>query len=368
MSFGMTTSDCSLQVLGAVLFYSATPAIVVDQNALVVDFNVAMEALAGDVLNGRRHSPLKELLGVLQMNIVEGVFYSNDRRTANCVFRAPHLGRIHMKGREMIFHSSVTAQLLGRMLLWRIVALDDCDRFHAHYRQLLGHQLTWDTYALSYDRILPLMPYYQEVLGRHLRVLGMAPEGPIIDLGAGTGNLVEKLLHKGRSVTAIDSSRAMLDRLRDKIAAAPEVGKRLTMFEARAEALPMIRDASYAGASLQLALFDMENPGEGLATAIRVLQPGGRIIITDLKRTFSLAPILKECHERLRALGRHEELAADLARVVHSNEDLRPGSSLFHIEDVFDTLARCGFEELTMQDSHLNQCATVTGKKPTRCG
>jgi hypothetical protein len=96
-----------------------------------------------------------------------------------------------------------------------------------------------------------------------------------------------------------------------------------------------------------------------------VLRPGGWIVVTDLKRSFQLEPILQECEAQLRSLGFYEKLADDLQRVVRSNHCLAPGSrSSLRIEDVFASLAAQGFQELSMKDSHLGQCATVTGKKP----
>jgi ubiquinone/menaquinone biosynthesis C-methylase UbiE len=157
----------------------------------------------------------------------------------------------------------------------------------------------------------------------------------------------------------------MLEKLRSKQVLLSVLGTQLTVIEASAEALPMIEDQSYAAASLQLALFDMPKPELALCGAVRVLRPGGSIVVTDLKRSFKLEPLLQECERQLRCLGLYEKLADDLERVVRSNHDLAPGSqSNFRIEDVFDSLAAQGFQGLSMKDSHLGQCATVTGQKP----
>lgn len=240
----------------------------------------------------------------------------------------------------------------------------DC-RFHEQFRAGLDRTLTWDYYALSYDRVLTLMPYYQEVIQRHLAALNDTFDGPVADLGAGTGNLVERLIVAGRNVTAVDNSRAMLDRLRSKPVLAAEIGKRLSVIEASAELLPMMGDASFAGVSILLALFDMDDPGSALNTAVRILKPGGKIVITELKQCFRLDPILEACERELRSLGRLEELREDLERVVQSNHELAPGSrGPFRVEGVFDRLVAQGFGELSFRDSHFGQCATITGTKP----
>ena len=157
----------------------------------------------------------------------------------------------------------------------------------------------------------------------------------------------------------------MLEKLRSKQALVSVLGTRLTVIEASAEALSMIEDQSNAGVSLQLALFDMPRPELALRAAVRVLRPGGSIVVTDLKRSFQLEPLLRECKRQLRLLSLYESLADDLQRVVRSNHELAPGSqSNFRIEDVLDWLAVHGFQGLSIEDSHLGQCATVTGRKP----
>ena len=78
----------------------------------------------------------------------------------------------------------------------------------------------------------------------------------------------------------------MLDKLRSKPALAAEIDKRLTVIDANAELLPMADDAFFTGVSILLALFDMNDPESALGTAIRILKPGGKIVITELKRCF----------------------------------------------------------------------------------
>ena len=230
-----------------------------------------------------------------------------------------------------------------------------------------GQNIVWDIYASSYDRILNLMPYYREVVDRHRVALTVTAPGPLVDLGAGTGNLAEVLIDMGRSVTVVDNSRAMLDKLRLKPTLAAEIGRRLTVIEASAEFLPMIADGAFAGVSILLALFDMRAPEQALDTAVRILEPGGTLVVTELKRCFQLGPILEECDRHLRVIGRYDELAEDLHNVVKSNRQLAPGSlSCFRADSVLELLTARGFHDLSLVDSHFGQCATVTGRKPGR--
>src|SRR4029078_6899680 len=75
----------------------------------------------------------------------------------------------------------------------------------------------WASYAASYDRILPILPFYQEAVRRHVEALTGAGIRRGIDVGSGTGNVAVHLASRGVEVTAVDLSGAMLDRLQRKI-------------------------------------------------------------------------------------------------------------------------------------------------------
>jgi ubiquinone/menaquinone biosynthesis C-methylase UbiE len=349
------------------LYYASFPALTVDAEGRVLDYNLALGVLAGDALNGRRYFPLEELVERLARRVTQGALVpaGGGVGPTKCIFDAEGLGSVHLVGTQTVCQDSPSGKPIGRIISWEILAGGE-DWFHGKYRERLDDELTWDTYASSYDRVLNLMPYYRTAVGRHGEALA-ATSGPLIDLGGGTGNLAEILIGAGRTVTVVDDSRAMLDKLRSKSALATEIGKRLTVIEASAEHLPMIGDASFAGASILLALFAMRAPEHGLDTAVRILEPGGVIVVTDLKPSFQLDPILQECERHLKAIGRYEELAEDLKRVVKSNRTLAPGSlSSFRTESVLKSLEALGFRDLDVKDSHFGQCATITGRKPDR--
>jgi ubiquinone/menaquinone biosynthesis C-methylase UbiE len=368
----MTTTekhmDCNpLQQLAYGLYYAPLPALTLDAEGRVLDYNLALDVLAGDELNGRRYLPLDGLVQRMAPRVTQGTLFpgANGAARAKCTLNAEGLGSVHLTGAQTVCHDPATSKAIGRIVSWAVIPADGEDWFHKKYRERLDHQLTWDTYAASYDRVLNLMPYYREVVERHRGALATTAPGPIADLGAGTGNLAAALISTGRQITVVDNSRAMVDKLRSKPALAVEIGKRLTVIEASAEFLPMIADASFAGVSILLALFDMQAPEQAVDTAVRILQPGGTLVVTELKQCFQLDPILEECERHLRAIGRYDELAADLHRVVKSNRQLAPGSlSRFRAESVFESLTARGFHGLSLVDSHFGQCATVTGRKP----
>jgi ubiquinone/menaquinone biosynthesis C-methylase UbiE len=229
------------------------------------------------------------------------------------------------------------------------------------------HELTWNRYAASYDRILLEMPYYLEVLERHRAAMTAPGVHEVLDVGAGTGNVTLPLLAAGRRVTAVDRSRAMLDRLRAKSRGEHAA---LTVLERDAQDLGDFGAESFDGVTLLLTLYDMDEPRRALEHAIRLLRDGGVLVVTEPKRSFELEVILAEVERVLRSKGLWRELQPDWRRVRDANRELDPSqvrsaprAGRLFIEEIGKTLADRGFAVSAPCDSHLGNCATVVARK-----
>ena len=111
-----------------------------------------------------------------------------------------------------------------------------------------------------------------------LPLLGLLDAGWTIgDLGCGTGSLTQALAPFVGRVIAIDASAAMLRSARARVGEMTNVEIR----RGDLEELP-VEDASLDAAFLVLVLPYVAEPGRVLAEAVRVLRPGGRLLVTDL--------------------------------------------------------------------------------------
>jgi ArsR family transcriptional regulator len=113
------------------------------------------------------------------------------------------------------------------------------------------------------------------------RALGllMPPLG-VADLGCGEGYLTIEAARWARRVIAVDQSREVLDRAR-AMAKRRRVSN-VTWKRGRLEKLPLAGE-SVDLALLSQALHHVEEPAAALAEAWRVLRPGGRVVILDLR-------------------------------------------------------------------------------------
>ena len=221
----------------------------------------------------------------------------------------------------------------------------------------------WENYALSYDQILPILPFYQEVIGRH--VSGLLQPGilRIIDIGAGTGNAAAELIANGVHVTAVDNSHSMLERLKEKIPTASL--NLLSCVEQDAETLSNWRNSSFDGANILLALFAMSAPERALAEIIRVIRPGGKVVLTEPKREFHIELLLDFAEQFLREQQLYDRLRDDWERVRKANLIVDPSrhEKRLALEEIARILGAAGFRITAMVDSHLGQCATLWAEK-----
>jgi ubiquinone/menaquinone biosynthesis C-methylase UbiE len=171
------------------------------------------------------------------------------------------------------------------------------------------------------------------------------------------------LAARGQSVTAVDMSAAMLDYLRLK-----RQGKHyssITIIERDAHDLSMFADASFDGATILLAFYDMVQPRRALTEVIRVLRPGGFLVTTETKGNFRLQSLLDFVDQFLKEQSLYVELQDDWRRVWEANAVLDPSKrdARLTVEEIEQRLRASGFAIDQMKDSHLGQCATIWARK-----
>jgi SAM-dependent methyltransferase len=106
----------------------------------------------------------------------------------------------------------------------------------------------------------------------------LSPDLIVGDLGCGTGSLSAALAPHVGHVHAVDASPAMLDSARTRLAAFDNV----SLSEGALEALPLY-DGVLDVAVLMLVLHHVSEPVRALREVFRVLRPGGRVLIGDMR-------------------------------------------------------------------------------------
>lgn len=140
---------------------------------------------------------------------------------------------------------------------------------------------TYDAWAATYDGEMAALGYRHPTICLALLARHLASGGPVLDAGAGTGLLGEWLKLTGYApVEAVDLSPGML-----AVAAAKGVYDRLEEGDLTAR-LPF-EDARFVGA-VCAGVFTTGHVGpEGLDELLRVLRPGGVLVLTVKDKTWA---------------------------------------------------------------------------------
>lgn len=103
------------------------------------------------------------------------------------------------------------------------------------------------------------------------------PRWSVADLGCGTGEVAERLAPLVARVVAVDREASMLAAARTRLAGASNVEFR----QGDLLALPL-GDGEVHAAVISLVLHHVAAPAEAVSEALRVLRPGGRLLIVDM--------------------------------------------------------------------------------------
>lgn len=371
-------------------YYAPTPILKVDANEQLSDFNIAARVLLGSDLAGYQYQPMSHFLRAVaprvrgdflpqlagQSSSAEGGSGESDStardkektgidgfQSSDFQFSTSSFGLADLRSTAFEMIDADSGQPNGTTVFLEVREVEKKHHLDEHLRRDWKQQLGWDIYAISYDRVLPNVAYYREVIVRHVDALSAPGIVEVLDLGGGTGNIAIPLLKQDKRVTVVDISRAMLDKLRGKLPGSEH--RNLSVLEQSAEDLSQFENASFDGVNILLTLFNMANPHSALTEAIRVLRPGSLLVATEPKRSFNLQAVLDLAEKSLRQNGMYEELEEDLKRVVRVNRAFDPTleSSLF-VEDIRNILREAGFLEMRTEESHQGNCLTVWAKKP----
>lgn len=192
--------------------------------------------------------------------------------------------------------------VLAALDAWRGVEADhwavaDAARLAAVRADRASAANAWfEANAGQWDAIRSLHIAESEVEAAMVRVLGDAPIGHLIDIGTGTGRMLELFGAFATQALGIDRSSEMLRLARAKLAERGLTNTELR--QADLYALPMT-DAGADLAILHHVLHFAQQPGAAILEAARVLAPGGRLLIADFAPHEREELRLRDAHARL---------------------------------------------------------------------
>ena len=171
-------------------------------------------------------------------------------------------------------------------LIERWVDADSAAQFDADLARLDGIRAEraeaarryFEAHAATWDSIRSLHVAECEIETAIANTLAGEPLGALLDIGTGTGRMLELFAAEADGAIGVDRSSEMLRLARVKLDAAGVAGASLRQGDMYA--LPL-GDRSVDSIILHQVLHFAQTPGSAIAEAARVLRPGGRLLVID---------------------------------------------------------------------------------------
>ncbi|MDZ8186138.1 MAG: class I SAM-dependent methyltransferase [Nostoc sp. ChiSLP02] len=146
-----------------------------------------------------------------------------------------------------------------------------------NYDFLRNKKFLFDRWAPTYDWLLPSV-FYRAIHKRLLEYVNLPERANILDIGCGTGRLLERLATKFPDLrgTGLDLSANMLRMARLSNRHHP----RLIYVEGKAESLPFA-DGQFDAVFSTISFLHYLEPRQVISEISRVLSPGGRFYLVD---------------------------------------------------------------------------------------
>jgi len=122
---------------------------------------------------------------------------------------------------------------------------------------------------------------------RAIHILSQVSHETILDVACGTGDLsIEALKLKPRMIIGVDISEGMLAKGREKLVR-KNLEKIITLVHGDSEAL-QFDDETFDATMVAFGVRNFENINQGLAEILRVLKPGGLLVVLEFSKPRSL--------------------------------------------------------------------------------
>jgi ArsR family transcriptional regulator len=186
------------------------------------------------------------------------VFYRFSERDRNAALFAPFLGALNKA-------DAMTARDLARAEALR-------------QEKNTAAQAYFETHAAAWDEIRAFHAPEAAVEAAMLSAMGAGPFERLIDLGTGTGRILELFAGRAKTLIGFDVNREMLAHARARLAGSGVRNAQVRLGDIFN--LPL-EDGGADAVIIHQVLHFLDDPAKAVEEAARVLAPGGRLLIVD---------------------------------------------------------------------------------------
>ncbi len=219
---------------------------------------------------------LTQLLGQSQPRLSRHLKLLTDARL---IERFQEGSSVYYRFSERSQNAQLLAPLMEALSKDDALVARDLARAEAMRREKVqAAQSYFEAHAASWNEIRSFHAPEAAVENAMLGAMGPGPFAHLIDLGTGTGRILELFANRASSLTGFDVNREMLAHARARL-----VGSGVDNAQVRLGDiynLP-VEDNAADAVILHQVLHFLEEPSKAVAEAARILKPSGRLLIVD---------------------------------------------------------------------------------------
>jgi ubiquinone/menaquinone biosynthesis C-methylase UbiE len=340
-AFNVITDVPDLKVLP--LADPMVPMYMLDKNYRVLDWNDAFNLVFDRTMEGRRGQSVLEWVYFLE-NYEEVIAHGEKAFSPahelpvidieQLRYRSPRYGAITATKRAYRIPDD-NAMCSGWLAILD-VKFEEEDRnrqFQIDLINVLQTGLMWSAYATSYDIVLNGTDVYPHLVAQILGESGEAdleaipPDAHILDLGAGTGNITQKLASSRSQavIFAVENNRTMLNLLRYKCKPYlrhddKEPG--VITLKQDIGSLFGIPDGYFDFVIMNNVFYTLDEPIHCMREVNRVLKSGGEVRISGPQQTTQLNRLMLAIEKELKKKGLFDANRKHFQRVIDINRRL----------------------------------------------
>ncbi len=228
--------------------------------------------------------------------------------------------------------------------------------------------MMFDKIAGKYDRLNRFLSARTDIGWRKKAIRMLKKDNPqhILDVATGTGDmalLAYKML-RPKQITGIDISEGMLELGRKKVEK-EQLGDKIHLQSGDSETI-MYGENTFDAVMVAFGVRNFENLENGLAEMLRVLKPGGRLIVLEFSKPRRRA--VKSFYNLYMGI-----VAPQVARWFRQNKEayqyLCESANAFPDRHLFtDILKKVGYIDTDYKPLSLGICCIYSGRKPAMAG
>jgi SAM-dependent methyltransferase len=327
-----------------------TPTYFLDTHLAVVAWNVAFEVIFRRILPAIRRRHVNNFIIELanQTEVFEHAREFTEKVKEGhlplvdlepLVYESPDYGKM-----EFIKVATQLTDADANLKAWSVALLPkkfDWKLFQRDLEERLSEDRMWGLYAVSYDALLRGFKPYEDLIQD---VISGIPAGAtrVLDLGAGTGNVTEKLLLRNYQVMAVENNPFMLEKMKEKRLGS---NRNLTVLMESVENTEFDGQHDFDAVVAVNVAYALDDPPGCFRKVAEALKKGGVFTLSTTHSNTNLDALLKGIRDDLVSKGKFESCREHYDRLVSVNRAIeRTIARRYSMEQYKEWLVETGFE------------------------